>query len=249
MKLKLERPIAFLDTETTGTDVEKDRIVELSIVKLMPDGTRQAATRRFNPGIPIPKEAADVHGITDEMIANEAPFSARAKGLHDWIQGCDIGTYNGNRFDLPLLYNEFLRAGIDWNYSAHFMIDVSNIFKIREERTLSAAVMFYCGKPLEGAHGAEADTQATIDVFLEQLDLYGDLPEKIEELALYSNYGKHILDISGKFTCNDKGEIILNFGKHRGQLASDKLNYINWMMEGDFLPDTKRICQSILNRQ
>src|SRR5690606_29861619 len=164
MNIKLERPLVFLDIESTGIDREHDRIIELSLVKMMPDGEVVTRTRRLNPTIPIPPAATEVHGITDQDVKDMPTFAQVANGVLELISGCDLAGYNSINYDFPMLFNEFMRAGINWNYDQHQMVDVGNIFKIKEERTLSAAVQFYCGKELDGAHGAEADTLATVDV-------------------------------------------------------------------------------------
>ena len=164
-KLNLKKPIVFFDLETTGVEVAKDRIVEIGIVKLFPDGTRESKVRLINPTIPIPEEAAEVHGITDDKVKGEPTFKQLAKNLHAYLKGCDLGGYNSNRFDVPLLVEEFLRCGIEFPEPTTNMIDVFKIFTINEQRTLEAAVKFYCDKDLEDAHSAEADINATIDVF------------------------------------------------------------------------------------
>lgn len=241
------KPIAFIDIEATGLNRETDRIIELSIVKQFSAGERETKTRRFNPGFPIPAESTAVHGITDEMVKDCPPFWTVAKSLHALLEGCDIGGFGCISYDIPLLYNEFLRAGVDWDFKAHNIIDAGNIFKIKEPRDLSSALQFYCSKQHDGAHGAEADAIATADVFNAQLVKYPELLElPAEELALLSNYGRRILDLSGKFTHNDAGEVILNFGPHRGQLASNHTDFIEWMISKDFPPDTRKICYEIL---
>ena len=246
MKIQLLRPIAFIDLECTGTNRETDRIVEIAICKLHPDGSRENKRRLINPGIPIPPVTTEIHGITDEMVKEAPTFRDIAKGLLELLEGCDIGGFNSNAFDCPMLFNEFARAGIYWDYTQFKMIDVGNLFKIREPRTLSAAVKFYTGNDLENAHSAEADINATVDVFLSQLDRYPDLPDNVEELALISNHGRPVLDLSGKFSLNEKGEIILNF-KYKGERAEDHLDFIEWMYyKADFPADTRKICEELL---
>ncbi len=247
MKLKLERPLAFIDIEATGLNVETDRIVELSVCKLFPDGTREVKTRRFNPEMPIPAKSTEIHGITDDDVKDLPNFAYTAKGLFKLLDGCDIAGFASNLFDVPMLYFEFLRVGIEWDYTHFYMIDAGNIFKIQEARTLEAAVKFYTGKDHQNAHSAEADTLATVDVFLAQLERYEDLPNELGELALYSNYGNKILDISGKFTYDDKGDIVFNFGTHRTKKVTDELGFVQWMTTKDFAPDTLKICHEILN--
>ncbi len=175
MKLNLKRPIVFFDLETTGVDASKDRIVEISMIKVMPDGTEDTRTRRINPGMPIPAEATAVHGITDADVADEPKFAQVAKSLEEFIRGCDFGGFNSNRFDLPLLVEEFMRAGLSVDLKRRKFIDVQNIFHKKEQRTLVAAYKFYCDKELEDAHSAEADTRATYEVLKAQLDRYDDL--------------------------------------------------------------------------
>ena len=246
MKLQLTRPLIFLDIEATGIDRENDRIVELSVTKIMPDGTMETKTRRLNPEMPIPAGATEIHGIKDEDVANEKTFKEIAKSLLAYFEGCDIAGFGSNYFDVPMLYNEWLRAGIEWDYTKVNLIDAGNLFKIKEERTLSAAVKFYCNKDHEGAHGAEADTAATIDVFAAQMERYEDLPTTVEEMALVTNYGKKILDLSGKFSYNDAGEIIFNF-KYKGERAIDHMDFIDWMYyKANFPPDTRRVCAQLL---
>lgn len=247
MNLKLEKPILFFDLETTGVDREKDRIVEIAICKYQPSGQIETYTRRINPEIPIPKEASDVHGITNADVENEPKFRQLAKGLLAMLQGCDIAGFNSNAFDVPLLFFEFARNGHYWDYTQHRMIDVGNIFKIKEPRTLSAAVRYYLGRDLEDAHSAKADIEATVEVFLAQMEKYEDLPSTIDELALFSNFDKKIVDISGRFSYDKNGEIVFNFGKHKGQLAKDHPSFLEWMiMKADFPRDTVEIATRIL---
>lgn len=247
MRINLTRPIAFIDIEATGISRESDRIVEISICKLHPNGTREVKTRRINPEIPIPAGATEIHGISDDDVANESTFKDVSKSLLAFIAGCDLGGYNSNSFDFPMLFNEFLRAGIYWNYKVHRFIDAGNIFKIQEQRTLTAAYKFYCGKDLEGAHGAEADINATVDVFLAQLERYEDVPGDIEQLHLFCNYGKPILDLSGKFTYDESNNIIFNFGPKKGLKAEDHLDFVEWMVSRDFPQDTMQVCYQLLN--
>lgn len=246
MKLKLERPLAFIDIESTGLNRESDRIVEISICILHPDLRREIKTRRLNPGIPISEEATAVHGITNDDVKAMPDFKQVAKGLMNLITGCDIAGFGSNNYDVPLLYNEFLRAGIEWDYTKHFFIDAGNLFKIMEPRDLTAALKFYCNKDHEGAHGAEADVNATVDVFLAQVERY-EVPEHIGELALMTNYDKILLDLSGKFTFNDKGQVVFTFGPNRWLPAEEHLDFVTWMLERDFPPDTHRICRQLVN--
>lgn len=249
MKLQLKRPLIVFDGEFTGLDTENDRLIELSILKLFPDGTRIVKTRRFNPGIPSKQEAIEIHGITDEILANEQPFSKYAKNILELIIGCDIAYYGGNMIDAKFLNNEFSRAGIIWDYSDVNFIDIGNIYKIKEPRDLKTAVQFYCNKEHEGAHGAEADTLATFDVLEAQLEKYEDMPTDIKELALLSNFGKPVLDLSGKFTTDDNGEILINFGPPKGQRAKDNISYLEWMASKNFPADTMRIAYRIMREE
>jgi DNA polymerase-3 subunit epsilon len=252
MKIQFERPIAFIDLETTGVDRENDRIVEIAVCKLDTDsGQIKTVCRKVNPTIPIPVSASDVHGIKDEDVANEPTFKQLAKGLLDLISGCDVAGFNSNSFDVPLLFHEFERAGRYWDYNQFLMFDAGNLFKIQEPRTLTAAVKFYLGKDLEDAHSAQADIEATLDVFLAMLEKYGDkegFPKTPDELALYTNYGNKIADLSGKFVYNKEGELLLNFGKHRGNPAKDHIDFISWMVnKADFPTDTTAIASQVLD--
>lgn len=237
----LEKPIAFLDLETTGTDIKNDRILEISICKLHPNGDRKIKTRRFNPGRPIPYSATQIHGIKDEDVKDQPPFKSLAKGIFDFITGCDIGGYNSNNFDIPMLYEEFFRSGLRWDYSETNFIDPCNIFKRKEERTLAAAVKFYTGKELDNAHSAEADINATVDVFLAQLQRYDDLPETAKELDLYCNYDKRRIDLAGWFGYDDliEHKVLFRKGKHVNEPLNN--SYLNWMAYlSDFMPTDSR---------
>lgn len=246
MRLNLTRPIAFLDIESTGKSTEDDRIIDLAIVKLLPDMTRSEISFRFNPGMPIPEESTRVHGITDADVADYPKFATHAREIMQLLEGCDLAGFNSNRFDLPLLNNEWRRAGIEWDYNNVRMIDAGNIFKIQEQRTLTAALSFYCGKELKDAHSALADTNATVDVFLGQLERYDNLPDTVEALALFSNYGNQMLDLSGKFTYNEEGEIVFNFGQYKGKIAADNVSYLDWMYyKTSFPADTRAVCERV----
>lgn len=246
MNITLTRPLVCFDIEATGKDPQNDRIVELSLIKIFPDGTRKTATSRLNPTIPIPPASTEVHGITDEDVKDCKTFAQVAEGIHKFIQGCDTLTYNGLYYDLRMLYFEFLRADITWNYNEHLHVDAGNIFKINEQRTLTAAVKFYCDRDHDDAHGAEADTVATIDVFSAQIEKYPEMPKTLPELAKYSNHDKEILDLSGKFTLNDNNEICYNFGKYPGERVVDHIDYLDWMLhKASFNPDTVAIGQKI----
>ena len=249
MKLKLTRPIIFFDLETTGVDTSRDRIVEISLVKIMPDGEEIIRTKRINPTIPIPKEASDIHHITDEDVKDCPTFRQIAKSLKAYIEGCDFGGFNSNRFDLPLLVEEFMRAGVDVDFRNRRYVDVQNIFHKKEERTLSAAYKFYCHKELgDAAHGAEADTMATYEVLKAQLDKYPDLENNIDFLANYSSRGK-TADFAGRIAYNDKDEEVFAFGKYRGQSVEKVFeadpSYYDWIMKGDFPQYTKKVVTEI----
>ncbi len=242
MKLKLTRPLVFFDLETTGTNISRDRIVEISVIKLMPDGTVIEKTRRINPEMPIPAEATAVHHITDDDVRNEPTFRQIAVSLAQMLSGCDIAGYNSNRFDVPLLDQEFERAGVDFDISRARMIDVQTIYHKKEPRTLVAAYRYYCDKNLEEAHSALADTRATMEVLLAQLDRYDDVPTDVGALADYASANRNV-DIMGRLIYDDKDREVINFGKYKGQLAEDVLRrdpgYYNWIMSGDFPRNTK----------
>lgn len=251
MKLNLKRPIVFFDLETTGVDTSKDRIVEISMIKVMPDGDEIIKTRRVNPTIPIPPEATAVHGITDEDVCSEPTFQQLAKSLAQFIQGCDFGGFNSNRFDLPILVEEFLRAGVDVDLKRRKFIDVQNIFHKKEQRTLVAAYKFYCDRDLNDAHSAEADTRATYEVLKAQIERYDDLENDVDFLAEYSARGE-CADYAGRILYNEQGEEIFGFGKYKGRSVSEVFrlepSYYAWMMNGDFPLYTKKVITEIRMR-
>ncbi len=251
MKLNLKRPIVFFDLETTGVDTSKDRIVEISMIKVMPDGSKDVKTRRVNPEMPIPAEATAVHGITDEDVKNEPTFRQLAKSLAQFIQGCDFGGFNSNRFDLTLLVEEFLRVGVDVDLKRRKFVDVQNIFHKKEQRTLVAAYKFYCDKDLTDAHSAAADTMATYEVLCAQLDRYDDLENDIDFLAEFSEREKAV-DYAGRIVYNEQGVEVFSFGKYRGQSVEEVFrrepSYYAWMMEGDFPLYTKKVITEIRMR-
>lgn len=248
MKLSLKKPIVFFDLETTGTDVAKDRIVEISILKLHPDGKKEMKTRRVNPGIPIPRGASEVHGIYDEDVREEPTFKALAKSLAQFIGNSDLAGYNSNKFDVPLLVEEFLRVGVDFEISQRNLVDVQNIFHKMEQRTLVAAYKFYCQKDLENAHSAEADNIATYEVLEAQIERYSELENDIEYLAEFSMRQKNA-DLIGRIVYDEEGNEVFNFGKHKGKSVSsvlkDEPSYYAWMMKGDFPEYTKKILTKI----
>ncbi|MBD9177894.1 MAG: 3'-5' exonuclease [Odoribacter splanchnicus] len=210
MNLNLANPIVFFDLETTGINVAKDRIVEISVLKVFPNGKEEQRTMRVNPEIHIPEESSRIHGIYDEDVKDAPTFKAIGKELAKYIEGCDLGGYNSNRFDIPLLAEEFLRAGVDIDLNKRKFVDVQTIFHKMEQRTLSAAYKFYCDKSLENAHPAEADTMATYEVLKAQLDRYPDLQNDINFLSQYSSYTNNV-DFAGRMVYNDKGEEVINF--------------------------------------
>ena len=250
MKLNLKRPMVFFDLETTGTDIASDRIVEISVVKVMPDGEQIIRTRRINPEMPIPAEATAVHHITDEDVKDCPTLRQVAKSLREFMIGCDFCGFNSNRFDLPMLAEEFMRAGVDTDFlrKAKY-VDVQNIFHKKEERTLVAAYRFYCGKELgDAAHGAQADTLATYEVLCSQLDRYDDLENSVEFLSEFSTRGK-TADFAGRIGVDDNGVEVFNFGKYRDQSVEAVFrrepSYYDWIMNGDFPSYTKKIFTEI----
>lgn len=249
-KLNLKRPIIFFDLETTGTDNAKDRIVELALVKIAPDGKREKYVKRINPGIPIPPEVTLIHGISDEDVKNCQTFKQIAHSLYDWMRGCDLGGYNSSKFDLPLLAEEFLRAGINVDFTERHMIDVQQIFFKMEARTLSAAYQFYCHKDLENAHSAEADINATIDVLEAQLDRYTDIGHDVPTLHQFTHTEEYV-DFARRIVMKD-GQPVFNFGKYKGRKVEDVFTsepqYYDWMMQADFALHTKQKISEILNR-
>ena len=221
MKLNLTKPIVFLDLETTGVDPAKDRIVEISLAKIMPDGTREVKTRRLNPEMHIPEAASAIHGIYDKDVADCPTFREVSKSLWSYIEGCDFGGYNSNKFDIPVLVEEFLRAGVDIDLDKSRFIDVQNIFHRMEQRTLVAAYKFYCGKDLTEAHSAEADTLATYEVLLSQLERYEELQNDVDFLAEFSSRSQNV-DFAGRIVYDDKGVEVFSFGKHKGRPVSQE---------------------------
>ncbi len=252
MELKLRRPIIFFDLETTGVDTSKDRIVEISLVKVMPDGEEIIKTRRLNPQMHIPAEATAIHGITDEDVKDCPTFAQIAKSLEQFMQGCDFGGFNSNRFDLPVLVEEFLRCGINVDFKKRKFIDVQNIFHKMEQRTLVAAYKFYCNKDLTEAHSAEADTLATYEVLKAQLDRYPTLENDVNALAEFSARGETV-DYAGRIVYDDKGKEVFGFGKYKGRSVSEVFatdpSYYTWMMNGDFPLYTKKVITEIRFRE
>ena len=252
MELKLSKPICFFDLETTGIDITKDRIVEISILKVYPNGNKESKTWLVNPTIPIPKAASDVHGITDERVAGEPTFKELAKQIHNMIKDSDLAGYNSDRFDIPLLAEEMLRAEVDFDLGNRVSVDVQTIFHKMEQRTLSAAYKFYCGKDLIDAHTASADTNATYEILKAQLDRYDNLENNIKKLSEFT-YRKQIADFAGFIGYNDKGEEIFTFGKHKGKRVEDIFDeepgYFGWLLSADFPLYTKKILPAIKLRK
>lgn len=250
MKLNLQNPIIFFDLETTGIDVAKDRIVELCYIKIFPNGNEESKSMRINPGIPIPKSASEVHGIYDEDVKDCPMFKDIAIDLYKTFEGCDLAGFNSNKFDIPLLCEEFLRLGMDFDVAKRKCVDVQNIYHKLERRTLVAAYKYYCGKDLENAHSALADTRATLEVLEAQLDKYpSDLQNDIKFLSEYSKMNNNV-DFAGRIIRNDQGVEVFNFGKHKGKPVSDVLlrldpSYYAWMMQGNFAQNTKQVLTRI----
>lgn len=251
MKLNLKRPVVFFDLETTGTSILHDRIVEISIIRIMPQGQEETFTFRCNPEMPIPPESTAVHGISDDDVRNEPTFRQIAHRVMDIMAGADIAGFNSIKFDIPLLSEELARANVDVDLHKRRFIDVQNIFHKMERRTLAAAYQFYCNKDLENAHTAEADTRATYEVLMAQLDKYPELENDVDVLADFSMINKNV-DFAGRIIYNDKGQEVFNFGKYKGQLVEDALRtdpgYLGWILEKDFASDTKRILMRIRQR-
>ena len=248
MQLNLRNPLVFFDLETTGIDIAKDRIVEISMVKVMPNGEEIVKTRRINPGMPIPPESTAIHGITDEDVKDCPKFKEIAKSLAAQIEGCDLAGFNSNRFDIPMLAEEFLRAGVDVDLNRRKFIDVQTIFHKMEQRNLSAAYKFYCNKDLANAHSAEADTMATYEVLKAQLDRYPELENDVNFLSKYSSFTNNV-DFAGRMVYNEKGQEVINFGKYKGRLVEEVLksdpSYYAWIMNGDFPLNTKKMLTEI----
>jgi len=248
--LQLKKPLAFIDLETTGVNLGTDRIVEIAIVKILTDGTKSVKRKLINPGIPIPKGASDVHGISDEMVKDAPPFKQVAQELKQMLDGCDLAGYNSNRFDIPLLMEEFLRAEVDFDMKGRKLLDVQNIFHKMEPRTLSAAYKFYCSKNLDGAHGAEVDAAATHEILEAQIERYPELGNNVDSVLKVIGEDQ-IVDFARRFIM-DNGIEVFNFGKFKGRPVADVLRsepqYYDWMMKGDFPQHTKQKLTEIFTR-
>lgn len=253
MELNLKNPIIFFDLETTGTNTTRDRIVEISFLKVYPNGKEEVKTKRVNPEMPIPKESSDIHGITDEDVKDEPTFRQIAKSLAEQIEGCDLAGFNSSRFDIPLLAEEFLRVGVDVDFSKKKLIDVQIIFHKKEQRTLEAAYKFYCDKTLVDAHSAEADTIATYEVLKAQLDRYDDLPNDMGKLAEEYSFFNNNVDLAGRIIKADNGVEVFNFGKHKGRPVAEVLksepSFYAWIMDADFPLNTKQVLTKIRLRE
>lgn len=255
MKLNLRNPLCFFDLETTGINITNDRIIEIAVIKLMPNGEVLKKTHLVNPGIPIPPESTAIHGISNEDVNDKPAFKDVAKEYAKFMEGADLSGFNILKFDVPMLVEEFIRAGVDFDYSRKKIIDAQKIFHLMEKRTLSAAYKFYVNKDLDDSHSAEADTQATMDVLLAQVERYEGQPvtdalgNKLGEIkndmeVLHKLTASDLVDLAGRMVLNKKGEEVINFGKHKGKTVTDVLkaepSYYDWVMNGDFPMDTKR---------
>jgi DNA polymerase-3 subunit epsilon len=251
LNLKLTKPIVFFDLETTGVNIAKDRIVEMAILKVFPNGNKESKTWLVNPEIEIPEQSTAVHGITNEKVAKEPTFKELATKVNDMIAGCDLAGFNSNRFDIPLLAEELMRVGIDFDMKDRKAIDVQVIFHKKEQRTLGAGYQFYCDKELEGAHGAEADTNATYEILLAQVEKYGDIGNTVDTLSEYSTHGERA-DFAGFILMNDKKQEVFSFGKYRGRTVEEVFKenpgYNNWIQNADFPLYTKKVLKGIKER-
>jgi len=249
--LNLQRPLLFIDLETTGLDKDNDRIVSIAMHKVHsfgPPVSGSAFARLINPGRPIPEAATEVHNISDADVANSPHFGEIADDIYAFVEGCDVAGYNSNWFDVPVLHKEFMREGINWRVAEMNMLDVANIFKIQEPRTLTAALQFYCGKAHTTAHTAEGDVLATIEVLMGQLERYPDLPRDVAQLAIFSSHGNKPADVSGKFYYDNANVIRFNFGPHKHKPALDHIEYLEWMLyKKEFAADTNVVLAQLLD--
>ena len=252
MELKLHKPICFFDLETTGTDISRDRIVEISVLKVYPNGNKESRTWLVNPERPIPPATTAFHGITDDKVANEPTFKELANTIHNMIKDSDLGGYNSDRFDIPLLAEEMLRAGVDFDMKNRVSVDVQTIFHKKEERTLSAAYKFYCGKTLDNAHTAEADTNATYEILKSQLERYDDLQNDMKLLSEYTTR-KKVVDFAGFIVIDADGDEMFTFGKHKGakveKVLEQEPGYFGWIQNADFPLYTKKVLTAIKLRK
>jgi DNA polymerase III subunit epsilon len=241
--LQLKKPLAVIDIEATGSNVATDRIVEIAIIKLLPDGGRTVKRKIINPQMPIPAAITEIHGITDEMVKNAPTFKQAAHEIKQQLDGCDIACYNAYRLDIPLLVEEFIRAEVDFDMKGRKLVDVQKIFHQMEQRTLAAAYKFYCSKSLEGAHSAEVDASATAEILAAQVERYPQLGNTVETVLKVVGEDQ-IIDFARRFIIDDKGIEVFNFGKHKGRPVEDVLKaepqYYDWMMKGEFPLNTKQ---------
>lgn len=248
--LKLTRPLAVIDLETTGINLGSDRIIEIAIIKMMPDGKKLVKRKLLNPEMPIPASSSEIHGITNDMVKDAPTFKQVANELKQFLDNCDLAGYNSNRFDIPLLMEEFLRIGMEFDYKGRRLVDVQRIFHLMEQRTLSAAYKFYCNKIHDGAHGAEADAVATLEILEAQVEKYPQLGADIDSILKFTG-DDQIVDFARRFIF-ENGIEIFNFGKHKGRPVADILRsepqYYDWMMKGDFPMHTKQKLTEIFNR-
>ena len=248
--LELKKPLAFIDIEATGINPGSDRIVEIAIVRLLPGNTKQVKRKLINPEIPIPPHITDIHGLTNDMLKNAPNFKQVSNEIKQFLDNCDLGGYNSNRFDIPILMEEFLRAGIELDMKGRRLLDVQRIYHMMEQRTLSAAYKFYCQKILEGAHGAEADAVATCEVLEAQINKYEQLGNTVDSILKFTGEDV-IVDFARRFTLNN-GVEVFNFGKYKGREVAEILKiepqYYDWMMKGDFTLHTKLKLTEIFNR-
>ncbi|MCU7550792.1 3'-5' exonuclease [Chitinophagaceae bacterium LB-8] len=249
--LQLTKPIAFIDIEATGSNPASDRIVEIAIIKYLPDGNRSVKRKLLNPQMPIPKVCVDIHGITDEMVKDAPTFKQVAHEIKQFLDNCDLSCYNAFRLDIPMLVEEFIRAGIEFDMKSRKLVDVQKIFHQMEQRTLSAAYKFYCNKTLDKAHSAEDDAAATADILNAQLERYPQLGNTVDSVLKVIGED-NLIDFARRFVFDDKGVEVFNFGKHKGRPVADVLKsepqYYDWMMKGDFPMNTKQKLTEIYTR-
>ncbi|MCC9041517.1 3'-5' exonuclease [Myroides sp. M-43] len=252
MELKLHRPICFFDLETTGIDVARDRVVEIAILKVFPNGNKESKTWLVNPERSIPAQSTAIHGITDEKVANEPTFKELSPLIYNMIKDSDLAGFNSDRFDIPLLAEELLRSGVDFEMGNRVSVDIQTIFHKKEERTLSAAYRFYCNATLENAHSADADTNATYEILKAQLDRYDDLENDMKSLSEYTTRKKSV-DFAGFIALNEEGKEIFTFGKHKGALVDEVLDnepgYYGWIQNADFPLYTKKVLTGLKLRK
>ncbi|HRP90551.1 MAG TPA: 3'-5' exonuclease [Edaphocola sp.] len=249
-QIKLERPLAFFDLETTGVDTAKDRVIEIAIIKLMPDGSRQEYVKRINPEMHIPEESTAIHGITDEDVKDAPTFKQVAHEINSFLKNCDLAGYNSNKFDIPCLAEELLRAGIPVDFKSRKLVDVQQVFYKMEPRTLSAAYKFYCNKEHKDAHAAKADVDVTIEILEAQLSKYEEIGNNVNDLHKFTG-GDDFVDYARRMVLKN-GVPVFNFGKHKGQPVAEVFKrepqYYDWMMHADFALHTKQCISEILNQ-